>query len=78
MKMYYFSKGGYYCEYHVMEESKEMALESLREYLEDQDRYYSDGEHISSYGKGMYKFFKNNPNRIFEFERGQVVETEVS
>jgi len=78
MKMYHFSKGGYNCEYHVMEESKRMALESLRDYLEDQDRRYSDGVRTSSYGKDMYKFFKNNPKRIFEFERGQVVETEVS
>lgn len=79
MKLFYFNPNDYGCEYFVMSETKETALESLKKYLlkeaeEEEERY--------SYNKDVYKKWgtasiNNLPEEysIDEHEDNVVIET---
>ena len=80
MKMYYFTRGGYNEEYHVMAESKQDALLYLHKYCEEKDinrPIYWSGE-MASYYMAEYNFFRENPEYIHEMNEGDVIQTEVS
>lgn len=76
--MYYFSKGGFDTEYHVMAKSKAEALEYFKKHLlEKADKYSNYEAFDDSYFSEEFDFFENHPERIFEYREGEFVETEV-
>lgn len=76
MRMYHFSSGTYGEEYHVMATSKEDALGYLSKYCDELEMDLLDC--MKTYYTSQYEFFKNNPQFIFEFGEGEVLQTEVS
>jgi hypothetical protein len=81
MKMYYFSRGGYNSEYHLMANSKDEALEFFKTWASNirigSNEDFNRAVWVPVYLK-EYEYFKNHPEHIEELEEGQVIQTEVS
>lgn len=80
MKMYYFSRGGYHEEYHVMAKSKRDALLYLKRYFSEKEpeKEPTLSSYMTNYYNSQYEFFEQNHEHIYEYDEGQVVQTEVS
>lgn len=82
LKLYYFNPNGYDMEYIILESSPENALNSLKQYLYNKMSNDSDDKMFT---KSTYEYWQNAnvdmlPDKytIEIFEKGEVLETEIS